>query len=56
MAHLQLSASIPKWPKKYARLHGFLGNEVMTAALIQKLTQNAVILNMNGGPYGQGKD
>jgi DNA replication protein DnaC len=29
----------------------FLGNAVMTAALIEKLTQNALILNMNGEPY-----
>ena len=35
-----------KWP-------GFLGNQVMTAALIEKITQNVVILNMNGEPYRQ---
>ena len=33
-----------KWP-------GFLGNSTMTAALVEKLTQNALILNMNGEPY-----
>ena len=38
-----------KWP-------GFLGNQVMTAALIEKLTQNVVILNMNGEPYRQEKN
>ena len=33
-----------QWPQ-------FLGNKIMTGALIEKLTQKVVILNMNGEPY-----
>jgi DNA replication protein DnaC len=36
---------------EFSRWSGFLGNQVMTAALVEKLTQNIVILNMNGEPY-----
>jgi DNA replication protein DnaC len=36
---------------EFSKWAGFLGNAAMTAALIEKLTQNAVILNMNGDPY-----
>jgi DNA replication protein DnaC len=36
---------------EFSKWSGFLGNPIMTAALIEKLTQNAVILNMNGEPY-----
>jgi DNA replication protein DnaC len=35
----------------FSKWAGFLGNAAMTAALIEKLTQNAVALNMNGEPY-----
>ena len=36
---------------EFSKWVDFLGNAVMTAALIEKLTQNAIILNMNGEPY-----
>jgi DNA replication protein DnaC len=36
---------------EFSKWAGFLGNPAMTAALVEKLTQNAVILNMNGEPY-----
>ena len=36
---------------EFSKWADFLGNAIMTAALIEKLTQNAVILNMNGEPY-----
>lgn len=35
----------------FSKWADFLGNAIMTAALIEKLTQNATILNMNGEPY-----
>jgi len=35
----------------FSKWSEFLGNPTMTAALVEKLTQNAVILNMNGEPY-----
>jgi len=39
---------------EFSKWSGFLGNPTMTAALVEKLTQNIVILNMNGEPYRSG--
>jgi DNA replication protein DnaC len=36
---------------EFSKWFGFLGNPIMTAALIEKLAQNVLILNMNGEPY-----
>jgi DNA replication protein DnaC len=36
---------------EFSKWSGFLGNPTMTAALIEKLAQNALVLNMNGEPY-----
>lgn len=36
---------------EFSKWSGFLGNPTMTAALIEKLAQNSLILNMNGEPY-----
>ena len=36
---------------EFSKWSGFLGNPTMTSALIEKLTQNSLILNMNGEPY-----
>lgn len=41
---------------EFSKWSGFLGNPTMTAALIEKLAQNSLVLNMNGDPYRSGTD